>query len=82
MGVRMNARAPDFTGLETYLSNALDGSGGVVCLEFERHIAELQNGQTAIDKQQRLAAEEAEATSKRKKEKEKGSGKKATEGDA
>ena len=73
--IKRNARAPDFEGLESYLSNALDPQGGVVSPDFEKHVAELQRNEATILKQQRLAHEEAEAATAKKKKDGKGDGK-------
>ena len=72
--VKRNSRAPDFEGLDGYLSNTLDPLGGVLCPEFEKHISELQKTASAILKQQRLAREEAEAVASRKKKDKDGKG--------
>jgi hypothetical protein len=58
--VRRNARAPDFDGLESYMSHALDPSGGVLAPDFDRHVASIQKDEAMILKQGRLAREEVE----------------------
>ena len=37
--VKRNAKAPDFNGLEIFLSHRLDASGGVVTSKFDKHIS-------------------------------------------
>ena len=64
--VRRNSRSPDFEGLECFLANSLDPHGGLVALDFERYIAEVQKSEAQVLKQQRLAKEETEANEKRK----------------
>ena len=63
--VKRNARAPDFEGLDSFLSTATDSTGGVVSLEFDKRIADLQND-AMIMKQNRMLKEEHEAAAKKK----------------
>jgi len=73
--VKRNPRQPDFTGLDAFLSHALDPGGGVLSPELDKHIAELQKAEAMTMKSYRQNREEQEADSKRKnlgkKEKEK-----------
>ena len=55
---RRNSKAPDFHGLEVYISHALDPSGGIITLEFEKHISEIQRGEAMVLKQSRMLREE------------------------
>ena len=55
---RRNSKAPDFHGLEVYISHAMDPSGGIITLEFEKHIAEVQKGEAMVLKQSRMLREE------------------------
>lgn len=64
--VRTNPRSPDFEGLECFMANALDASGGIVTSDFEGYVADIQRNEAQVMKQQRLAREEAEAADKRK----------------
>ena len=64
--VRRNPRAPDFDGLECFMSNSLDIQGGIVTLEFEKHMAEIQRAEAQVMKQQRMARDEAHANDKHK----------------
>ena len=64
--VRMNPRQPDFEGLETYISHALDSSGGIMSTAFDRYVASTQKDVSFIMKQSRLAKEELEADQKRR----------------
>lgn len=64
--VRRNPPSPDFQGLECFMANALDASGGIVTSDFERYVADIQRSEAQVMKQQRLAREESEAAEKRK----------------
>jgi hypothetical protein len=64
--VRRNPRAPDFDGLECFMANSLDIQGGIVTLEFEKHMAEIQKAEAQVMKQQRMARDEAHANDKHK----------------
>ena len=62
--VRQNCRQPDFIGLEVMLSHTLDDTGGVVCGEYDRWVAEEQQVVAQVMKQQRQWAEEQDASKK------------------
>ena len=64
--VKRNPRVPDFDGLECFMSNTLDVQGGLVTLEFEKHMAEIQKAEAQVMKQQRMARDEAHANDKHK----------------
>ena len=66
--VRRSPRAPDFEGLDMFLSNSTDTSGGVVTLDFDRFVADVQKADAAIMKQSRMMKEEQEAAAKKKKD--------------
>ena len=66
--VRRSPRAPDFEGLDMFLSNSTDTSGGVVTLDFDRYVADVQKADAAIMKQSRMMKEEQEAAAKKKKD--------------
>ena len=74
--VKRNPRVPDFDGLECFLANTLDTQGGLVTLEFEKHMASIQSAEAQVLKQQRKAREENQAVDKAAK----GSGKKDGKG--
>jgi hypothetical protein len=63
--VKRSPRAPDFDGLEVYLSNTFDSSGGVVTSDFDRHIAEIKKSEAIILKQDRLWKEEQDHEAKK-----------------
>ena len=64
--VRRLPKSPDFEGLDVYLSQSFDSSGGVITSEFDRHIADIKKGESLVLKQERLFREEQEALSKKK----------------
>jgi hypothetical protein len=64
--VKRNCKAPDFEGLEIYLSHRFDASGGVVSRSFDKHISALQRDEAQIMKQTRLWHEEVDAKAKTK----------------
>ena len=64
--VKRNPKAPDFEGLDSFLTTATDMTGGVVTLEFDKYIAELQKNDAQIMKQIRMLKEEVIAQSKKK----------------
>ena len=64
--VKKNPKNPDFSGLEHYMANSLDASGGVVAPDFDKHVASLQRDEALIMKNWRLAREEHEAELKRR----------------
>lgn len=80
--VKRNTRSPVSSGLESFLANLIDSSGGLVTRELERYVADVQRGQAQILKQQRLAREEAKGLEKRTKvgKGEKGGGRAAADG--
>ena len=51
-----------------FLSNSTDTSGGVVTLDFDKYVADVQKAETAINKQSRMMKEEQEASAKKKKD--------------
>ena len=65
--VKRNPRAPDFEGLDSFLSTATDMTGRVVTLDFDKYISELQRNDAQITKQNRLLKEEKAEAGKRKK---------------
>ena len=77
--VKRNCKAPDFEGLEIYLSHRFDASGGVVSSNFDKHISELQRNEATIMKQMKLWHEETEAKTKNKNKDKNGPGKGAKE---
>ena len=64
--VRRSPRAPDFGGLDMFLSNSTDTSGGVATLDFDRYVADVQKADAAIMKQNRMLKEEQEAAARKK----------------
>ena len=66
--VKRNPRAPDFEGLDSFLSTATDMTGGVVTLDFDKYISELQRNDAQIMKQNRMLKEEQTAQSKKPKD--------------
>lgn len=56
--VRKNPKAPNWSGLNYYLTNKLDESGGVVVAAFDKHVAALKHSEAFILKQERLWLEE------------------------
>ena len=66
--IKRNPAAPDFDGLDLYIANSYDSSGGVITVEFDEFIAELQKADATIMKQSRQLREEQAADAKRKKE--------------
>ena len=66
--VKRNPRAPDFEGLEMFLANGFDATGGVTTRDFDKYIAETQRNDAVIMKQSRLWREEHHADVKSKKE--------------
>jgi hypothetical protein len=72
--VRRNAKAPDFDGLDVYMSHSFDSTGGIITQAFDRHIAGVQKDEAQILKQQRLWSEEQD-TRKKKEKPPKGGGK-------
>ena len=66
--VRRSPRAPDFEGLDMFLSNSTDTSGAVVTLDFDKYVADVQKADAAIMKQSRMMKEEHEAAAKKKKD--------------
>ena len=59
--VKRNPRAPDFEGLEMFLANGYDATGGVTTRDFDMFIAETQKNDAEIMKQTRLWREEDNA---------------------
>ena len=68
--VRRNSKVPDLQGLEVCISHAMDPSGGIITLEFEKHIAEIQKGEALILKQARMLQEESSGKDPRHQEEE------------
>ena len=66
--VKRNPRAPDFEGLEMFLANGFDATGGVTTRDFDKYIADTQRNDAVIMKQSRLWREEHHADVKSKKE--------------
>ena len=67
--VKRSPHAPDFEGLDVYISNTYDSSGGVLTLEFDKFVSEAQRADALIMKQHRLLKEEVEADDRRKRDK-------------
>ena len=65
--VRRNPQAPDYSGLEAYMLHTTDMGGGILASDFDRYVAEVQKGDAAIMKQNRLLKEEEDAVVKKKK---------------
>ena len=65
--VRRQPRAPNFEGLEAYLSHSIDESGGVITSDFTKYVAEEQKAEAQVMKQNRLLREEHTADDKRRK---------------
>jgi hypothetical protein len=63
--VKQNPKALDFSGLECFLTNAMDGSGALVAQDFDKYASELQKTDAQILKQNRLLQEEVSAKSKK-----------------
>ncbi|CAE8711223.1 unnamed protein product, partial [Polarella glacialis] len=63
--VKRNAKAPDFEGLDVYMSHSFDSSGGIVAQQFDKHLSELQRNEAQILKQQRLWSEEQDGRAPR-----------------
>jgi hypothetical protein len=51
-----------------FLSNSTDTSGGVVTLDFDRYVADVQKADTASMKQSRMMNEEHAAAAKKTKD--------------
>jgi hypothetical protein len=64
--VKRNFKAPDFEGLEIYLSHSFDTNGGITTQAFDKHISDLQKSEAQIMKHQRLFKEEADTKKKDK----------------
>ena len=64
--VKRSPQSPDFEGLDSYISHAYDQSGGIITLEFDKHIAEIQRNDAFVLKQGRLLREEEHAEKGRK----------------
>jgi uncharacterized membrane protein YgcG len=69
--VKRSARAPDFDGLDVFVANTFDATGGVITMEFDKWIATTQQSEAIIMKQHRLLREETHADTTHKKEKDK-----------
>ena len=52
--VRVNPKAPDFTGLHKMLEHRLDESGGIKAMNFTAHFAQLAEAEARVLRQQRL----------------------------
>ena len=72
--VKRNPLAPDFEGLEMFLANGYDTTGGVTTRDFDKYIAETEKNDAVIMEQSRLRQEEHHADVMTKKES-KGKGK-------
>ena len=69
--LRRNGKAPDFSGLQGYLSHLGEPGGSLLTPSFDRHIADLQRDDAQHLKQQRLNREELGHEDKHKKDKQK-----------
>ena len=58
--VRRSPRRPNFEGLESMLSSAIDETGGIVTSKFDEFVANEQKVAANILKQQRLWHDEAD----------------------
>jgi hypothetical protein len=66
---KINFKAPDFEGLDIYLSYSFDTDGGITTQAFDNHISDLQKSEAQIMKHPRLFKEEADARKKDKNKK-------------
>jgi hypothetical protein len=65
--LRRNPKAPDFSGLDSYMLHAQDQNGVMATPLFDRHITEKQRVDGQFMKQMRLQRDEEAADEKRKK---------------
>ena len=63
--IRRNPKAPDFSGSEMFTASTFDESGGVVVSGFDKHMAQEQQAQAVILKQNRLWADERDTEKKK-----------------
>jgi len=63
--IRRNPKAPDFSGTEMFTASTFDESGGAVVSGFDKYMAQEQQAQAVILKQNRLWAEERESEKKK-----------------
>ena len=64
--VRRSPKAPDFSGLDTYLAHSYDETGGAVTSKFARYIADEKKNEAVILKQTRLWQEEQDSEKKKR----------------
>jgi hypothetical protein len=64
--VRRSPKAPDFAGLDAFLSFSLDETGGIIATDFNKFIAEEQKAEAIISKSQRLWRDEQDSENKRR----------------
>ena len=72
--VKTNPTSHDFEGLDMFLSAATDSSGGVVTLDFDKYIADLQKPDAVIQRQNLMLTEKQVAAAKQKGQKPPGGG--------
>ena len=63
--VRRSPKAPDFSGLDTYLAHPYDETGGAVTSKLTRYIADEKKNEAVILKQTRLWQEEQDSEKKK-----------------
>ena len=63
--IRRNPKAPDFSGSEMFTASTFDESGGVVVSGFDKYMAQEQQAQAVILKQNCLWAEERDTEKKK-----------------
>ncbi|CAK0870840.1 unnamed protein product, partial [Prorocentrum cordatum] len=73
--VRLNPKAPDFTGLERFVQSNFDESGGLKTTELDKYMAEQQKTSATVLKSLRQDLQEQENERKRQAGRNKGDGK-------
>ena len=63
--VAKSPKSPDFEGLDAYAEHFSHGASSVATPAFDQHVADTQRVRATIQKQSRLAREEADAEAKR-----------------
>jgi hypothetical protein len=72
--VRVNPKAPNFSGLSKMVEHSMDEGGGIATRDFTAHMAAQAESEARVLKQNRLLREELEAKRKEKGAKKGGSG--------
>ena len=72
--VKRNPRNPDFEGLQVFMSNLFDSTGGIVTTEFDKYMAEVKKSEAIVMKQERMWSEEQASRDKRAADPKKGKG--------